>query len=405
MRDLLGRPYQTRATPMKLDIGVNVDMENSLQMDQEAEKEFLNMLHSLVPWTRDANIAPKTKWRSILLIIIFFLRTIVDGELSDTWNKHYHATSIPENEVRIVSNDTSVNIINEFNLSFGQRYWIQQRELMIVNTGDGHQCSNLPDDVSGITCGITKIHAFEHECLQQTLYIGIPFMISGLSEHDPRIARVYHMCSQEVGLNGSLSFRSVTRNCMICCRYFRYDNGDWPFLSQVILRCMGHSGTYPFIYWIHYIGTEYVPVSKFHDSWFGAIKAGIKDEHMPWNLNLNDLTPSSNFYCLATAWHWNQWANELEEYMNTLEKLSNFKKKNHKQKHKKRLEYARKNAMNVLYKTPTALLRYILDVMHCILRHSITMISGLVIFCFCVARLSLNQVIAIVACTCMLRII
>ena len=324
------------------------------------------------------------------------MQCFADGEMTAVWNKYYHYTSIVENEKQQVTADTPVDTVVKFDLQLGDWFWISPPPLQFVLAGDGIDIPHKPDDAKG-AFDIVKIHVFTDENLQQSLIIGVPWLISGLSSYDRRIARVYQYASAKLGENGSLSFYSAKANCKICVNWYRYDAGDWPWSSIIVHRCFTHSGSFPFMYWIHHIGKAFVAVEKNDLKIFNAVRAGISEEHMPWNLNVQNIQPQDNFYCLATEKHWQVWANNVENYMANLANLANL---TDKQRHNRRRRYAKSTMSPVLYKTPCNLVQYILDVMHDILRHAANQMMILVILLWCYYDFSMAEVVACIAHCC-----
>lgn len=398
-KDLYGRPYLMRATAAKLSNNIVMETGNTTDMNNKVYKAFLQMLHGLVKWCRNDIKYPQSIWRSILLIVIVYLRCCSCGQLTQEWNENYHATSIVMDEVRVVDETTDENFVKYFNLKIGDKYWLQRNKLMLVLTGDGFKFPKTQNNIDNGSVGLAKIHALKHKNLMQSLYVAIPFLISGLSHYNPIIAKLYQHCSNELGQSGGLSFMADDVNKIkICVEWFRYDNGDWPWLSTVVHRCFSHGADYSFIYWIRHIGKSFVAVKNKIPNLLDAIKAGIKDEHMPWNLNIDEIDDLDNFYCLTTEYHWRKWCDDIETFMATVKNIDNL---TYKQKHTKRKNYAKLNAQCALYSIPIALLHYILDVMHCILRHSITMVKALTILLYCIYRFTIAQVIVVLSHICM----
>ena len=169
--------------------------------------------------------------------------------------------------------------------------------------------------------------------------------------------------------------------------------------NSVIHRTMSHTSKHPFWYWIHYIGKTYLNVRNEEHKLFNAIKAGIKDEHMPWNLNLHDIDEYSNFYTLATDKHWKEWGDKMAKYVNV---IPNFNNLTDKRKHSRRLAFAKREWQPVLYRTGLSLVQYVLDVMHFIIRYSVIRLGVLTIFCHCIALFTLTQTRQVLKHACML---
>ena len=371
-KDLYGRPYIMKATRAQLVNGVIMNTGNTEDMNNEVYHDFLNMIHGLVPWNYQPQRYPQTIWRSILLLVIVYLRCLADGELTEVWNADFHHSSVPINGWSVVDENTDANFVEYYNLRMGAKYWKSPVQLMLVLTGDGFGIPKSPEDIKNGSVGLVKVHAIKHDNIHQSLYVGVPFFISGLSHYNPIITEIYHMCSQQLGTRGGLSFKCNSNDVNICIDWFRYDNGDWPWLSTVVHRCYPYGADYSFIYWIRHIGKEWVAVKNTIPNVLDAIKAGIKDEHMPWNLTLDNITDSDNFYCLTTNNHWQKWCDDIETYMTNLDNIDNLTRK---QQHSKRKTFAHAQAQCALYSVPTPLIQWILDVMHLILRHSINTLN------------------------------
>ena len=369
---------------------------NSYYVNRKVCDKFLKWLHDLVQWQHNFDQIPSTIWRNIKKMIIIFMQCYVDGKMTQEWNKYWHSSSINDKDIKIVTVDTPESFTKMYNLNIGDRYWISPHGLLVVLSGDGIDIPHAPYHAKG-AFALVKVHVLKHKHLQQTLMIAIPWLISGLSSYDPRIAEVYHQVSAALGKNGGLSFWSEKKQCKICTNWERKDGGDWVWLSSIVYRCLSHKGNFPFVYWVHHIGKQFVAVKKTPNKIFKAIKAGIKDEHLPWNLNLQSITEMDNFYCLATAYHHQQWANQVEEYIRGLRNLANL---SYKQIHTKRRNYANKIHSPLLYKTPINMIQYVLDVMHDILRHSGHQIMVLVILCWCHFDFTIAEVIACLAHCC-----
>lgn len=398
VRDALGRPKFGRCTRVKLKNGIKIGTSNTRNMNYVAWDGFLSMLHHLLPWHENMQLYPQTIWRNPKILMILFLRCYCDGVMTEVWNRYYHWTSIPQNEIQIVDENTPHWIATKYNLHKGAPYWHQPKQLVVVDSGDGFNIPVSPEDVLSGCAGIMKVHVLDHQNLIQTLYVGVPYFLSGLSHYNPIISKVYHMCGKYLQRDGGVSFFSSNAKCYMLTDYYRYDNGDWPWLSTVVHRCMSHSGSYPFIYWIKHVGKKFVGVRKNMDKMFEAIKAGIKDEHLPWNLNLNDIKDNDIFYTLTTDTHWRIWMYQIEEYVKT---IANYASLTLKQKHAKRRKWAIKRGQSALYAIPFPLLQYLFDVMHGILRHGCAIIVALNIFLWCVALLSIDKISVINSHTCM----
>ena len=373
-------------------------MSNTRGMNETACYNFLTALHNLNGWHKNDRVYPQTIWRNILKQVIIFLRCICDGEYTNKWNKYYHRTSVNENEVGTVTDDTDIEFCNEFNLSHGQKYWLQTKEIMLESTGDSFKFENTPEEVTSGTACLIKVHSLDSDHLHQTLLICVPFIYSGLSHYNHLIAELYHQLVSELGMRGAFSFHIASSDVMMCVRYYVNHNGDWKFKTTVILRCLGNNSKHPFISWIHYKGTSFRAVSSDGDEWLKAVEAGIKPEHMPWRLDESAIDPKSDFYTLCKKSHWDEWADAMENYISKI--TSKIKNLTEEQLHKKRVNYAKKIGSSVLYKTQLCLLRYILDVMHLILRHAITTQGAITIVCHCALKLSLNQTVSVIAHSC-----
>ena len=317
------------------------------------------------------------------------------------FNQYYHASSVPTNGRITVNNLTSLNIREKYNLRVGQVFWKSPKKLMITCTGDSYPAAHTPANIESITACIVKIHVYNNVNLHQTLLIGLPFIISGLKHQETCIINLYHNLVFQLGKQGGLSFYSTNAKCNICVDYFVYHNGDWPFFSGLILRSFGHMAQYPFIYWLHYYNGQFFAVSNIlidgNDEWFDAIKAGIKEEHMPWNLNVSNISNEDNFFCLCNEEHWIIWQNQIESFV---ENIRNVNQLSYKQINTRRKTFARSKSQCVLYKTPNILVQWIIDVMHFMLRHGINIITGLTILCFCTCNFSINEVIAVLSHCC-----
>ena len=398
VKDAWGRPKFGKAKKIKLKNGVIIESGNTKHMNYAACNSFLSMVHQLLPWQQQMNKYPHTIWRNPKILMIIFLRCYCDGLMTKIWNRYYHWTSIRRNEIQIVDDSTPHWIVTKYNLSIGAKYWHQPKTLFVVDSGDGFKIPVSPEDIYTGCAGILKIHVLDHQNLLQTLYVGVPYFLSGLSHYNPIISNVYHMCSKYLGRKGGISFYTNKGKCFMLSDYYRYDNGDWPWLSTVVHRCMTHSGSYPFIYWIKHIGKKFVGVRKNVEKIFEAVKAGIKDEHMPWNLNLNDINDNDIFYTLTTDTHWQIWMHQIEEYVKTIENYSSLTQK---QKHVKRRKWAIKRGQSSLYAIPFSLMQYLFDLMHGILRHGCAMSTALNIFLWCVCSLSTEKISVINSHTCM----
>lgn len=397
--DLYGRPCLLAPQAAVLENGIRMETGNTYLMNRAVYEAFLNMLHNLVKWNYQPRRFPHTIWRSIILVVIFYLRCLAEGKLSEVWNEFYHVTSIPDQGWSVCTNETNENFMKHYNLQIGDKYWVSQTQLMLVVCGDGYsKIPKSPNDINSGSAGLVKIHAINHDNLHQSLYSGLPFLISGLSHYNPKIAELYHLCSREMGVRGGLSFRCNSNNVKICVDWYRYDNGDWPWLSTVVHRCYSHSGDFPFIYWIRHIGKEWVSVQNDIQHIYDAICAGIKDEHMPWNLNVNNIRDDDDFYCLTTDYHWRHWCNNI---FNFIQNLPNKSRLSHKKLHKKRRDFAHDEAQCALYSIPIPLVQYVLDVMHAILRHAVNTIKSLTILISCVFKFNLERCTVVLSHICM----
>ena len=395
--DANGYPRFAKASPTKLVNGLKLNIGNTRAMSNNVYDNFLQTLHDMVPWQYDFEKFPLTIYRDIKKIVIFFLKCYCDGIMCEKWNEYYHSKSFDKEEYLTCNVGTSQSIIEEFHLKLGEKYVIQEKRLMLNINGDGFKIekSNAP---SGLVC-LVKPHVFEHKNLQQTLQISIPWMISGESHYNPALAELYDQESTKLGKNGSVSFKSNKCNLKICVRWYRYDNGDWPWVSSMVHRSMSHTSKHPFMYWIHQIGEDFVCVRNEENKLFKAIQEGINDEHLPWNLNEDNINEYSNFYTLATEKHWKVWSDNIEEHVSN---ISNYNSLSHKQKHSRRLRYAKKEWQPVLYRTGLPLVHYVLDVMHFIIRYAVIRLSVLTIFCHCIAQLSLKETNLVLKHACML---
>lgn len=395
-RDEHNRPYRACARVIQLDNGLKIDVSNSQYMTRNICQTFINNIHSMVPWHKNFDLYPRTIWRNILCLIILFLRCCVDGILTENWNEYYHATSVPIGAKQLVTENTDPIFCSEYNLTIGQWYWLSPNPLMLVCTGDSYPIPKSPNDVKNGTCCIVKIHVWNHNKLQQTLLTGLPFLLSGLSHSNPAIRQLYHYLIYPLKKNGSLSFYSQRAQCNICVDYYVYHNGDWPWLASVTLGCLSHKSRYPFIYWLHHLNGDFIPVSNQMvldiDPWFEAIKAGIKEEHMPWNLDLSKIDKTDDFYCLCTESHWLYWQNQMKQF---IDKIKNWNQLTDKQKHTKRRNYAIKQSQCVLYDTRNVLIQYIFDVMHLMLRHGISLTCAMTILSHCSFEFSINESLTI----------
>ena len=406
LTDEYGRPYKGRARIIKLMNGIKVDISNSHSMTKQICDQFIKQIHSLVPWHKNFAEIPKTIWRNIKCIVILMLRCCCDGQMTEQWNEFFHATSVPENEVSTVNQDTPTSLRSKYNLHTGQRYWHQSKQLMLTCTGDGYPASNTPRDVSTITAGIVKIHVYNHENLHQTLLIGSPFIISGLKHSNYKLINLYHRLVHQLGNNGGLSFYSTRAKCCICVDYYVYHNGDWPFLAELTLRVFGHNAKYPFIYWLHYNNGKFEAVStsleRGYDVWFEAIKAGIKEKHMPWNLDFASINEGDNFFCLCTETIWKTWQDNIENFIHNIKNLHLLTRKT---VHDRRTSYARTHKQCVLYKTPNILVQWIIDVLHFMLRHGINITCALTILCFCSFQFGVSETVQVLSHCCMFFIL
>ena len=374
---------------------------NSYEMNQKVYKKFLNWIHTLCPWQFNWNEFPHTIWRNILYMLVIFIACYIDGEMTEKWNEYYHWTSIPQSEKQFVDETTADWIKEYFHLNDGDPYWISPFLLLVVLTGDGIDIPKSPSNIRQGTFGLSKVHLFNHIHLQQTLMIAFLWLLSGLSHYDSRIAKIYHKCSFQMKKSGGISVWSEKAKCKLCIRWERKDNSDWTFASSVIYRSLPHSSSFPFLFWIHHIGKKYFAVKKTPSKIFKAICAGIKDEHMPWNLKLSDIKSTDNFYCLTLPKHHEIWANQIEEYMAGLANLAQLTKE---QQHKKRRAFALEKHQPLLYKTPLNMVQYILDVMHDILRHSGHELMVLTILCWCYFGLTIDEIIVVLSHICKLNI-
>ena len=353
------------------------------------------MLHHYVPWVWDFDQIPVTIWRDLLSSVIFFLRCCVDGIMTIQWNKFYHRTSIVASEVQSVGHDTNVNFCNHYNLAIGDRWWKAPQILLLSKHGDGMDIPNSPGDVENGSMVLLAAHVFDHEHLHQTKLIAIPVIISGLSHYKPAIAELYHKLSQKLGVRGGLSIYSEKENVKICIDWICYDNGDWPWKSNIQWRCQSHSGTFPFPLWVHHIGKKFWSVRKRPDRILKAIQAGIKKEHMPYNLNVKKIKPYEDFYCLAVDAHWRKWGLFIDNFMNALRNVNDM---SYAAQHKKRLDKCNRKLSPVLYYTELRLLHYILDVLHCIIRHAVFQYICICVQCHCVFKFEMVETMVVLAC-------
>ena len=398
LEDENGLPFLSKAESVITESGLRLNHGNTRYMNQKMWKKFLSMIYNIVKWRRNKHLYPKTIWRPILLMVIIYMRCCVDGELTKKFNEYYHYTSVIKDEKKTVDANTHENFKNYWGLSNGDEYWHTKYPLLLVLAGDGFPIPKSDNDVDSGCVGLNKCHVFSNSHLQQTLYIAILFMISGLNEHDSRVSEVYHKCSNDLGIKGGFSIYSEKAKCFLLIEWFRADMGDWPWVSTVVLKCLPHSSNYPFIYWIEHIGKKFVHVKKSRKEVVEAIQAGIKPEHMPWNLKIESIGEFENFYCLATEYHWQQEANEIETYMNN---LKNFNNKTYKQKHKKRATFATNNGYSILYDMPLWLVQYLLDVTHGIIRSTWMQVAALAVTCWCPFRFTLEQFETVFAHSCM----
>ena len=369
-------------------------------MNKKIITNFINIIHGLNGWCKNERVYPRTIWRKILPQIVLFMRCICDGYFTEKWNKYYHAISVPSDEICVIDENSDINLRNKYGLLIGDRYWIQTQSLMIEVTGDQYPVKQVPEEVhNNVSACLAKIHAFDHQNLHQTLMIIVPFIITGLSQYNPLVAELYHMLVSQLNMDGNFAFYSQRANCKICVYYYVYHNGDWPWKTSITLRCLGHGSLHPYIYWIYYENGNYRAVSSRGDQWLQAVEAGIKPEHMPWRLDETQIDPTSKFYTLVKKRHWDEWATQMEEYIDQWKRR--VRKYTREKEHEARRKYANDIGTSLLYKTEIFILRYILDVLHVILRHAVSMQGALTIMCHCSLRLSISQTISILSHSCM----
>ena len=390
-----GYPYHGRARPDKIS-GLKMNVNNSRKKNEKCYKTFLNMVYKVVKWETNPVKYPRTMWRNILLMVIIFMRCVVDGLMTEKWNEYFHWRCVREEECKYTDENTDPEFLNYYGLQKNEKYWMCKHDLMLILHGDSIDVQKTPTDVKDISFGIVKCAVFTDKHLQQTLMVAVLFMISGYIHYNQVVTDVYQLCSKRLGKGGGLSWWSNKAKCKMCSKWYRCDNGDWPWVATVVHRCPTHAGHFPFIYWIKHIGKAFVAVKKTPRKIFEAIKAGIKEEHMPWNLDIDKISEFDTFYCLALEYHWKSWMNEMEDAMS---KIRNFNKLSHQKQHRKRLNYANENYIALLYKTPLALIQYIFDIMHAIISCVRLWIYAMTVVLYCPFRLPIESV-----CGCMAHI-
>ena len=382
--------------PTRLESGLKINSGNTKAMNDDVYDTFLNMVYQIVPWETNAIKYPSIMWRCIILLMIIFMRCAVDGLLTEKWNEYYHWTCVIPEEKKTCDSNTDPDFMKYYNLQIGDIYWKCHYPLMIVLCGDG---TDFPQtNVTNGSIGLIKMHIYTNKHLQQTLLIALLFMIAGVSHYNENVIEIYQNSSYKLGIKGGISFLSTKAKCKLVCDWFRYDNGDWPWVATIVQRCQHHSGNYPFIYWIKHIGKKFVAVKNSAEKLFKAIKSGIKDEHMPWNFDIDKIKPHDNFYCLPTEYHFKSWVQQIEDYMS---QLKNIDKLTTEQKHQKRRKYANKNGIPLLYATRLILVQYILDLLHAILRCVCFWIVVLGVVLYCPYRRSIDEVCAVLSHLCM----
>lgn len=394
--DLNGYPYRGKAVVAKLESGLKINSGNTRAMNNESYDKFMNMVYSIVPWESPSDKSKPIIWRSILLIMIIFMRCTIDGILTEKWNEYYHWTCIVEEEQKICDENTNEDFMNHYQLSIGDTYWKNPHPLMVVLCGDGSDIPKTNADTGSFA--LAKFHIFTHEHLQQTLMIATLFMFAGLSHYEQIVIDCYQKCSKKLGKDGGFAVFSEKARCKMLVDWFRYDNGDWPWVATIVQKCFHHSADYPFIYWLKYIGKTYITVKKTHEKMFKAVKAGIKDEHMPWNLNIDDIKDTDNFYTLAQEEHFEYWQKQVEEFIDNLPNVDQLTKE---QKHMKRRNYAHDHGIPLLYETSVVLVQYCLDLTHAILRIVSFWICVLVILLFCIYVRTIAEVCTVLSHLCM----
>jgi hypothetical protein len=136
---------------------------------------------------------------------------------------------------------------------------------------------------------------------------------------------------------------------------------------------------------------------------FQALTHGIKEEHMPYNLQSYKDTNDTNFYTLTTNEIFGEWTDNVDAEVARRKAASDNPQQweSYEFEHDERLKISKQQQHGALYGMQVKLFCYVFEVLHFKLRLGIGCIFAFVMIIWCIFSWSLKDIVTILAATCM----
>ena len=327
--DALGRPTHCRATPIYFTGKIHCLQDNSYAVNKKCYEEWYQLCDDNMPWYKNGEFL-QCKFKYLMDAILFGMTVHVDSDMCEKWNTHYHSYAIEPNvntfavtdviraryalptassEVKSPSLLVPYSSIREL-----QRCYFVPRTLTISTHTDAIDAPRAPTDIDTGCHSHLHLHVFNEKGLIHTGYCKIGFISSGISEHNPLYFKLFHILVSMIPQEGFFAVFSTKKKTWMLFHYTLKNNADWQGTSGVLHGCVNHNGEYAIPYVSKIIGKNAVTISmKNQVELKKALVAGIKDEHMPWNLpSLAEMDDNANFYTLTTREIWKYYQNQTE---------------------------------------------------------------------------------------------
>ena len=226
--------------------GLNVDLSMSLENRERFLQIVLNKIHHYAPWTKICDKTdvyktdPTTMLRDCLDGARAYMSAILDSECVHG-HSIYHYSEISETYTCYANHIAHTY----FHIPVGDTYCIFPETLTICITGDGGRMKRVPVVTGTIPFVFVRCLAL-NDSLQHCKHGGICCLASKLNDKDSLIESYVPQIIDKIGKQGSFSIYSQKAKCWCVYNYECTTNGDWPWLYQMVNRCISATGKYPF---------------------------------------------------------------------------------------------------------------------------------------------------------------
>lgn len=158
-----------------------------------------------------------------------------------------HEDAFTESDVKVVDNDTDLDIINKYGLQIGDRYVVCEKIIKLVPSGD--EAINIPASGDNTHAWLVLwLRILCHEGMLHSPHSGMVLLYvdkHALYYDESLVMKRIHEIRTQLGNGGSQSYYSVKNDWHVCYDCDVDDGCDWAFLYKWLQRTLGPKSIYP----------------------------------------------------------------------------------------------------------------------------------------------------------------